>query len=276
MNYDYKTYWEERARSTITNDDFKLGAICYFDMPKWFNAFFDYFQKKAFLDLVKIVGNVKRKEILEIGCGTGRFSKLVADNDIDVYGIDISGEMLKYAKRNVLNGIFVRMSATTLHFQNSTFDLVLSATVLQHLPYCDQEKAIKEICRVTKKNGYIIILELCDLEDRAKHVFPRTKEDWIMSFQKNGCNYINSKNVEYVPLLKFSKILVSKILNRSEKKKDLTDKGIPSGFSRNVLKHIYYFSLRISIYFSYPIEEFLYHLNLNKARHCAIIFRKSN
>ncbi len=276
MNYDYNTYWDERERNAKKDGDFMLSAVCYFNMPKWFNAFFDYFQKKAFLDLIKIVRKVKRKKILEIGCGTGRISKLVANSGTDVYGIDISEEMLKHARRNVFNGIFARMSATTLHFQNNTFDLVLSSTVLQHLPYCDQEKAIKEMCRVAKKNGYIIVLELCDLEDRAKHVFPRTKDDWIMSFQKNGCKYINSKNVEYAPLLKLSTILASKILRGNEKKKDLTDKGIPSRSSRNVLKHVYYFSLRIGIYFSYPIEEFLYRLDLNKARHCAIIFRYSN
>ena len=62
MNYDYETYWEERVRRTITKDDFKLGVVCYF-MPKWYDALFDYFQKKAFSDTSKNCWESRKKEM---------------------------------------------------------------------------------------------------------------------------------------------------------------------------------------------------------------------
>jgi ubiquinone/menaquinone biosynthesis C-methylase UbiE len=278
MNFDYKSYWEKRAKNNVASGDLNLAAVCYYGMPNWYNTFFGYFHKKAFIDMRRVVkSNVEK--MLEVGCGTGRISRFMAskepNTDVNGYGIDISVDMLKRAKRNFIGGSFARMSATDLHFQNEIFDLVFSSTVIQHIPYDDQEKAIKEICRVTKKNGYVIILELCDLDDEASHVFPRTKKDWIFSFQKNGCEYIKSKNLEFTPLLNLLSSITSRLPIGKAHKRCLEVQRTHSASSNRKVDQIYLALLKLVIYCSYPTEYLLYRLDISKGRHCAIVFKKS-
>ena len=89
----------------------------------------DYREKEAVLDAL---APVEGKRILEIACGTGRFTVLLADRGADVVGLDISPAMLVQGKRKAqAAGItdtieFIRGDAARLPFDDDEFDAVFA------------------------------------------------------------------------------------------------------------------------------------------------------
>lgn len=97
--------------------------------------------------------------VLEVGCGTGRFTFSMARAGHQVTGVDYSTAMLDTCrKRQADEGAnAVRLmegSIFELPFEDSSFDAVLSVHVLMHLP--EHEDAIRELLRVVRPGGVVI------------------------------------------------------------------------------------------------------------------------
>lgn len=103
---------------------------------------------------LKLLGNVKNKRILDLGCGAGIYAKILAKKGAKVKGIDISEEQIKIAKRENPKIEFRAGNAEKLPYKNKEFDIVLTALVLEHLKEWD--KILAEIRRVLKKNGMFV------------------------------------------------------------------------------------------------------------------------
>ena len=100
---------------------------------------------------------IKNKKILEIGCSNGKIAQLYSKYYDSYLGIDISDEAIRIAKSLKLkNSNFLCIDAHNIPVENSSFDCVIVNSLLHHL---DLEKALKEIHRVTKKDGYLIFRE---------------------------------------------------------------------------------------------------------------------
>jgi len=101
---------------------------------------------------------IKNKKVLDVGCGDGVLSYLLAKKGANVIGIDSSVEAIKFAKercRNLSNLIFQVASAYELPFCDAYFDYVISSEVIEHLKH--PEKMLSEIKRVWNGKGRIII-----------------------------------------------------------------------------------------------------------------------
>ena len=88
---------------------------------------------------------------------TNELTKL---NILDVFGTDISIEMMEVAKdfcenKNGTKLTFVKNDATKLSFNDKQFDLAITFRFLDHLPLNEKEKVIDEMARVSSK--YIIL-----------------------------------------------------------------------------------------------------------------------
>ena len=107
----------------------------------------------------KLISKVKGK-VLEIGVGTGKNLQYY-DKNAKITGVDLSKEMLKKAKETAkkLGRDFklIQMDAQKLEFERNTFDYVICTLVLCSVP--DPVKALKEMKRVCKNNGKIILIE---------------------------------------------------------------------------------------------------------------------
>lgn len=108
---------------------------------------------------LKLLGNVKGKKILEIGCGGGQCSIALAKQGAVCTGIDISEEQLKYAeklaKKNKVKINFVHGSFQNLNkIKSNSVDIVFSAYALQYSP--DLKKVCKSVYRILKKNGIFV------------------------------------------------------------------------------------------------------------------------
>lgn len=99
-----------------------------------------------------------RESVLEIGCGAGRLLKPLASQFKEVYGVDVSGEMVKVGKE-LLRGyknihLFHNDGITLSPLPNKKFDFVFSYIVFQHIPSREIVRGyIKESFRVLKPGG---------------------------------------------------------------------------------------------------------------------------
>ena len=103
----------------------------------------------------------KDKTVLDMGCGTGEYALWYASNGAkEVTGVDLSEGSLALAnqKKNesaIDNVTFHRMNVLELDFPDNSFDYVYSVGVLHHTG--DPETGLKEMCRVVKPGGVIVI-----------------------------------------------------------------------------------------------------------------------
>ena len=99
-------------------------------------------------------------QILEIGCGTGDFSRLLARRAERVLAVDLSPQMIRIASaRSKLypNVEFVRGDVMTCEFADDQFDCVATLTTLHHLP---TETVLKKIRKALKPGGVFVCLDL--------------------------------------------------------------------------------------------------------------------
>ena len=88
--------------------------------------------------------------ILDIGSGDGVLNKFLTKN-IKLISLDLSSELLKLNK----NKNKIQASAQQLPIKTNSIDHISTFTIIQDLP--EPTKALKEIKRVIKKNGTIIL-----------------------------------------------------------------------------------------------------------------------
>lgn len=96
------------------------------------------------------------QRILDAGCGDGGDTVLLAENAREVIGIDID-EHPNWLKRKKNNIGFKKADICALPFNREEFDLTFVKDVLHHA--YDPEKALREVRRVTRGGGTIIIVE---------------------------------------------------------------------------------------------------------------------
>ncbi len=95
-------------------------------------------------------------KILEAGCGSGEGLTVLVDEDRIAVGLDLSEKAIRRAllHRNVLG---VQGNNFALPFPDDTFDIVFNSGVIEHFKYPENLKQVKEMARVTKHGGEIII-----------------------------------------------------------------------------------------------------------------------
>jgi ubiquinone/menaquinone biosynthesis C-methylase UbiE len=102
-------------------------------------------------------------EILSVGCGPGVILRQVCalNASMRATGLDISAERVQEAKeRNRGNGQanFVRGDAQAMDFASNSFDLVYARMLMEYLK--DKEGAVKEMVRVCKPGGTVLLQDL--------------------------------------------------------------------------------------------------------------------
>lgn len=114
----------------------------------WF--FNEYLEMPAML---KTLGNVKGKKILDWGCGSGIYAKILDKKGAKIKGFDISEEMIKIA-RNDNPKLDLRVGSGLKIPFNEKFDIVFASLALHYLK--DWDKVFKEVSRVLNKGGLFL------------------------------------------------------------------------------------------------------------------------
>lgn len=100
----------------------------------------------------------RKLKILDVGCGCGFFSLILAEQGHDVTGIDLTGGMIlrarELAKEYEQYANFYRMDAENLNFPDETFDAVVTRNLTWTLPHPD--RAYRQWIRVLKPGGILL------------------------------------------------------------------------------------------------------------------------
>ncbi len=109
-------------------------------------------------DLLSITGKISATDsVLEIGCGTGLFTRLVYQKTkAKITATDLSEDLLEEAREKFPAGNFIRDDAMNMQFGNESFDVVIGSSILHHLSL---KKSAEEIYRVLKPGGRMVFAE---------------------------------------------------------------------------------------------------------------------
>jgi ubiquinone/menaquinone biosynthesis C-methylase UbiE len=112
------------------------------------------------------------KEALDIGCGTGAFSRLLAERCERVQALDLSPEMVRIARersRDYTNIDFQVADVLTWDFPVERFDCIVSIATLHHLP---METVLTKMRDALQPGGTLLVLDLFKSQ---------TLSDWLVS-----------------------------------------------------------------------------------------------
>jgi len=99
-----------------------------------------------------------KSRVLDIGCGTGNLMEGVRRVcQCRFTGIDLSGEMLRVAVDKAPTASFVQADVAALPFHDGTFDAVIGAYFIHHVP-CDIQPAVVAECRRVISGGRLVII----------------------------------------------------------------------------------------------------------------------
>ncbi|HXJ42582.1 MAG TPA: class I SAM-dependent methyltransferase [Bryobacteraceae bacterium] len=106
--------------------------------------------------LLKFFGDLTDKQLLDVGCGKGRFARVLLESNprAQISGLDISEDMLACVPAGMKK---VAALMTEVPFAASTFDCVYATESLEHAVEID--RAVAEMCRVLKPGGKLVIID---------------------------------------------------------------------------------------------------------------------
>ncbi|MBT4352473.1 class I SAM-dependent methyltransferase [archaeon] len=112
---------------------------------------------------IKIISKLPIKEshkILEVGCGEGQniYNLKKRHKKAKFYGIDMAKNRIEFAKTKINDAIFSTQDGRKIEYKDNTFDIVFCRDVIHHMS-TNRQKFIKEMLRVCKKNGKVILIE---------------------------------------------------------------------------------------------------------------------
>jgi len=125
-------------------------------------GFTDYLQGRLSLRHRKALEylKVRRGEvILDVGCGRGELVRACSEQGAKTVGIDYSVAAVKISNvgSKVDNIVIIRASATNLPFKEEIFDKAIMLDIVEHLAPDDLMKCLKDVRRVLKKDGQVLI-----------------------------------------------------------------------------------------------------------------------
>lgn len=136
-----------RAIWDAAADGYARGQQSGLDLFRY--AFFGPIQRE-------LVGDVAGKRLLDVGCGTGYFARLMADAGADVTGIDISPRMIEHARAagGAIAYEAIEAERVADHFPAHAFDVATSCIALQDMP--DPAKALRAIHAVLQPGALFV------------------------------------------------------------------------------------------------------------------------
>jgi len=114
-----------------------------------------------------ILKDIRCKDIVEAGCGTGKSSVWFAENCKSLKSLDLATEMIRIAKEKIIKSnaeFFIHDITKSWPFDNESCDLVSTNLVLEHIENINFVFA--EAFRILRENGPLFICELHPLKQK--------------------------------------------------------------------------------------------------------------
>ena len=108
--------------------------------------------------MLGLCGDVRGLDVLDVGCGEGRFCRMLAARGAKTVGIDPTSTLIAEARRLQPSGVFHEAVAENLPLPDASFDLVVSFVSLVDIP--DFRNAIREMTRVLRPGGRCVVANM--------------------------------------------------------------------------------------------------------------------
>lgn len=143
MKYEPKEYWDNRAKAWHNLEG------------KHRDSKEEYIINKELDDLLKGIENPK---VLDLGCGDGRWTDLLSQVNRGYLGVDISQELIGYAKEKFPKQEFKVLDMRNIdqELAGQKFDVIFSYTSLLHIPPAELKDTIEKLKKVGK---YLLCIE---------------------------------------------------------------------------------------------------------------------
>jgi ubiquinone/menaquinone biosynthesis C-methylase UbiE len=179
---------------------------------------------------LNLLGDVKGKDILEIGCGGGQNAIVLAKWGARSVGLDVSQEQIKYArklgKKEKVNVPFYIGSMEDLSmFQDESFDIALSSFAVGYVE--NLAKTFQEVFKVLRKGGFFVFADVHPVANRGRpmrhgkrkiwgisNYFDRRKRLWTWRVEDKVAKFQGHHRTiqDYFNLLLAANFIVEKIL----------------------------------------------------------------
>lgn len=146
--HDLRAYYDRKA---VELDELRLTYESPVPYKRWFYGV-------RFGAVMQALAPVAGERLLEIGCGTGYYTRALTNLGVRVTATEYSPNYLAQAMRLVGEHPSVTFrveDAQSLTLSDDAFDAVLMSEVIEHLP--DREAALSEACRVTRPGGRLVL-----------------------------------------------------------------------------------------------------------------------
>ena len=199
-------YWENRALRYARNGE-GLAAVCSYGMPGFYNRAIQFTQRLALRPWLR---ELEGKQVLDVGCGVGRWSRWMAAQGARVTGVDLSPTMVAEAScRAAQEGLsercrFLVQDLADLHTA-AQYEVILGVTVLQHiLETARLEHALRRLVRHLAPEGRMVLIEAAPNHRNSScdtAIFrARTLADYLSLFSVCGLRLASLTGVDPTPL----------------------------------------------------------------------------
>jgi SAM-dependent methyltransferase len=279
--YSPKEYWSNLADGGDLADTSGFAPILHPLAPAWFNQLIDNLQFRALRRALALAAVPAGARFLDVGCGTGRWVRRYGELGFSAVGVDATIGMLRIARSHDTRALLSTGLAQSLPFSDAAFDCLSDITVVQHIPYALQSKALQEMVRVLKPGGRMILMEVICGKDphigKDSHVFPREPRDWISQAERCGVSLIEWFGQEFL-LADSLYVRLAQILfgRKGNLVKQVQSASYRSSSQKSSVAHRVYWQLRhitapFSAWFE-PVAERICPASL--ATHGMFVFRK--
>jgi ubiquinone/menaquinone biosynthesis C-methylase UbiE len=279
--YSPKEYWSNLADGGDFADSSGFAPILHPLAPSWFNQIIDNLQFRALRRALALASVPTGSRFLDVGCGTGRWVRRYGELGFSVVGVDATIGMLQMARVHDTRAPLTAGLAQSLPFSDAAFDCLSDITVVQHIPYKLQSKALQEMVRILKPGGRMILMEvICGKVPHIgedSHVFPREPRDWISQVERCGVSLIEWFGQEFLLVDRLYVHLAQSLFGRKGNLvKQVQSSSHHSSSRESSVAHRVYWQLRgITAPFSARIEPVVERICPDSlATHGVFVFRK--
>ena len=212
-----------------------------------------WFVGKRFLIDKFLKRSKKNNQILDVGCGTGIIMKMMQKYGT-TYGIDASKLAIDFCKKRNLKNLKLG-KIESLPYKNNQFDIVTCLDLLYHKEVKDDLKALKELSRVLKKGGRLLITDsammcLYGKHDKAHHGIRRySREELEIKLKKAG---FSVEKITYYNTLLFPFVYLKRKLDNLNNKKIISDVQKINPITNYILKQLFIFEISLLSIINYP------------------------
>jgi 2-polyprenyl-3-methyl-5-hydroxy-6-metoxy-1,4-benzoquinol methylase len=118
--------------------------------------------------MLALVDTLAPASVLDVGCGEGRFCRMLAARGIATTGIDPTAALIDHARARHPDGHYQVAAAETMAMEPGSFDLVVCYLSLIDVP--DLDTALARITAAIRPGGHLLIANLTAFNTAAVHL----------------------------------------------------------------------------------------------------------